>query len=280
MNTIILHKTLRYLAQALAIYLIFRYLPNLAGASLSNTDVLIITVIIMLIYILFENLCSLYTDTSSNQSASCNSTCSLKEGMATISPIPLSSSPQIVDVSAPVNNGADQLDNNDSLDVNYGVESKPAVITSRSPNDNINLDNIDSLIKTRIEQALERKYLKQYEEEKINLDNLPQIERAGSRPDNGIITDDLGYDTDYNHLPMATGQDKDFIYGYSMIPPVDWYPKGYRPPLCVQQGKECPPCPVNTEGLYSDLLDWDNTLRITQPDDINTKYIKKLNAGR
>ena len=62
----LIYKILRYLAQALAIYLIFRFMPELTTGNpntrLNNSDILIITVIIMLVYILFENLCNFYTD--------------------------------------------------------------------------------------------------------------------------------------------------------------------------------------------------------------------------
>jgi hypothetical protein len=93
----LIYRILRYLAQALAIYLLFRFMPELTmgevATRLSNWDVLLVTVIIMLIYILFENLCSLYTDervaaaiasptnmTSTEKTQLCNSVCTVGGG--------------------------------------------------------------------------------------------------------------------------------------------------------------------------------------------------------
>ena len=79
---------------------------------------------------------------------------------------------------------------------------------------------------------------------------------------------------------MATGYDStDYEDGYSYLPPKDWYPQPPFPPVCVTD-KQCPVCPVYTTGTPVDVKEWNDSIRITPPDNINTKFIKKLNAGR
>ncbi len=87
MENIILNF-LKYIALGASIYLMFRYIPN---HSMSNTDILIVAVIIMLIYIVFDNIfstsnCSiLSTSQESDNSKLCNTICNnKKEGMENI----------------------------------------------------------------------------------------------------------------------------------------------------------------------------------------------------
>jgi len=105
-------------------------------------------------------------------------------------------------------------------------------------------------------------------------------EKVGSRMEDDVITNDNPY-TDYNTLPIGLGLDtRDYEYGYSFLPPDRWYPVPPHPPVCVTE-KRCPVCPVFTTGTPVDVKEWNQTLRITPPDTINTKFIKeKLNAGR
>jgi hypothetical protein len=45
--------------------------------------------------------------------------------------------------------------------------------------------------------------------------------------------------------------------------------------------KVCPVCPVYTSGTEVNLKEWNQTRRITPPDNINVNVIKeKLNSGR
>ena len=71
-----------------------------------------------------------------------------------------------------------------------------------------------------------------------------------------------------------------FEYGYSFLPPSQWYPVPPHPPVCTVE-KTCPVCPINTTGLGTDLKEWNASRRVMPPDQINTAYvIDKLNAGR
>lgn len=92
---------------------------------------------------------------------------------------------------------------------------------------------------------------------------------------------DIDYsDVDGNNLPVP----KDYKYsadeyGYSFIPPPLWYNKPIRAPLCViDKDKENIVSPVLAEGLPVDLKEFQSSLKITGPADINTQYIReKLN---
>lgn len=110
--------------------------------------------------------------------------------------------------------------------------------------------------------------------------NSGQIERVGSRQEDGVITNDMPY-TDYNTLPIGLGLNThDYEYGDSFLPPDKWYPVPPHPPVCVTE-KRCPVCPVFTTGSPVDVKDWNQTLRLSAPDNINTTFIKeKLNSGR
>ena len=86
MGNNLIYKILQYTAQILAIFLIFKFLPELTngniGAKLTNVDILMITAIIMLIYILFENLCGVYSHSENNMTQNdkinmCSSICSI-----------------------------------------------------------------------------------------------------------------------------------------------------------------------------------------------------------
>jgi len=68
-------------------------------------------------------------------------------------------------------------------------------------------------------------------------------------------------------------------YGDWFIPPEEWYPPCTRPPVCVTNNG-CPVQPVYTDGTHIDLREYDNSRRITNPENISIPYIKKLNGGK
>jgi len=97
----------------------------------------------------------------------------------------------------------------------------------------------------------------------------------------GVIGNETKYN-DYNILPLPDNYNPNynFEYGYSYLPPDKWFPTPPTPPICVTSNR-CQTCPNPTLGNSANLKEWDNALRITQPDNINIDYInEKLNAGR
>jgi hypothetical protein len=101
-------------------------------------------------------------------------------------------------------------------------------------------------------------------------ENLDQIAVSGGRTRNDLLVNQYKY-SDFNRMPPSFNAD-DFEYGYSYLPPRDWYPLPPYPPVCVSNST----CPVN--GVYldtmtMDLKEWRDTQKITPPDSINTAFI-------
>ena len=106
------------------------------------------------------------------------------------------------------------------------------------------------------------------------------IERGDMRHQKGVMLNEMTYN-DYNTLPLNENMGNyEYDYGYTFMPPANWYPTPPNPPLCVSN-KTCDVCPILTDGTTTELKKWNSSRRITPPDNINTKYIKeKLNSGR
>jgi len=93
MNNQSIYNILKYSAQGLAIYLILRLILALSSNASMNydtTDILLLTIIIMAVYILFENLCGRSTQkhdsmTESEKNNLCSSVCSInRENMTNL----------------------------------------------------------------------------------------------------------------------------------------------------------------------------------------------------
>ena len=147
------------------------------------------------------------------------------------------------------------------------------------------LDNLEALEKIQ-KQKLELENKKQeIIKKKKDLDrpkafSSVNIERGEMRSESGVMDNDMEYH-DFNRLPLDDEiGNKEYEYGYSFLPPKNWYPAPVHPPLCVSNSS-CPVCPLHSDSTVVDLKDFDKTRRITQPDNINTQYIiDKLNSGR
>lgn len=241
----ILYKLLKYSVQALAIYLILRFLPELTNVKMTMTsmDSVIITIIIMLIYILFENLCGLYGMSKDEKEQLCSTVCESKCTKEPMGNIPNSFKQDLQYKASSANDKDARMAEAKAREAKHGIIAVPDV------------------------------------EQQTPMLDIDPINRFGSRAKNDLINDDMKY-TDYNHLPMAQGYDsRNYEYGYSFLPPEKWYPQPPYPPVCVAE-KECPVCPINTSGAPTDMKEWNDSRRVMPPDRINTDYINKLNAGR
>jgi hypothetical protein len=68
-------------------------------------------------------------------------------------------------------------------------------------------------------------------------------------------------------------------YGEVFVDPEAWHPPCLRAPICVTSNG-CPVQPVFTNGTYIDLLEWDDSRRITPPSAVDSEYMAKvLNAN-
>ena len=103
---------------------------------------------------------------------------------------------------------------------------------------------------------------------------------VGSRMEDGVLPTEMPY-TDYNSLPIGADIDtKVDDFSYTFLPPDKWYPVPPHPPVCIAE-KQCPVCPVTTTGSTSNLKEWSEASRVTPGDQVNTKYLnEKLNSGR
>jgi hypothetical protein len=77
--------------------------------------------------------------------------------------------------------------------------------------------------------------------------------------------------SDFNRMPPSFN-DKDFEYGYSFLPPKDWYPLPVYPPVCVSD-KTCLVQPSYTDTVTMDLKEWYQAQKFTPPDSFNTAFL-------
>lgn len=98
----------------------------------------------------------------------------------------------------------------------------------------------------------------------------------------GYIINEMDYsDFDFNSLPVARGY-KTFAdeYGYSFIPPEQWFATPPRAPVCVTTNRE-PVMPMWTTGAPVDVKDFAIASKISGPLGLSVNYVNdKLNAGR
>jgi hypothetical protein len=79
-------------------------------------------------------------------------------------------------------------------------------------------------------------------------------------------------------LPLGAGL-QSWKNDYVLLNTDKWRPAINPIPHCKVE-KECPVCPIYTSGTQVDMKEWNDSVKILPPDNINTKFIKKLNAGR
>lgn len=101
-------------------------------------------------------------------------------------------------------------------------------------------------------------------------ENLDQIAVAGGKTRNDLLVNEMIY-SDFNRMPPSFN-DKDFEYGYSYLPPKDWYPLPPYPPVC-SSNTTCLVQPVYLDNETMNLKEWHETQKITAPDSINTDFI-------
>jgi hypothetical protein len=64
-------------------------------------------------------------------------------------------------------------------------------------------------------------------------------------------------------------------YGEVFVDPEAWHPPCLRAPVCVTSNS-CPVQPVYTNGTYIDLLEWEDSRRITPPSAVDSEYMVKV----
>jgi hypothetical protein len=263
--------------------------------NLSNIDIIFNTVIIVLFFVLVEQLYAKKPENFSNCPSVCNRIEKMTD-MAKVEPkldlvasnLETKIDTKIDTLPAIVNNVQKKTE-----EVFHNEDDKVTMFKNMLEHLKHSVDELHQKINSSqshsSESSMEKPQMEniQNRDMKHNIKEMLQkrdiragIERNGSREEEDVIYNEMGY-TDYNHLPLADNYDNDsFEYGYSFLPPEKWYPQPPFPPMCVTE-KKCNVMPVYASGTPMDVKEWNDSRRITQPDNIKTKYIKeKLNSGR
>jgi len=83
--------------------------------------------------------------------------------------------------------------------------------------------------------------------------------------------DDMVYTTThpFNTVPLGTQ-----LYGYTYLPPENWFRAYERPPVCISK-KSCPVCPV-ADPSTAGLLEFDSNNNTMGAMGIDYRYTKKV----
>lgn len=315
MDSKIMYKALKYIVCSVIVFLSLKFVIK---NDMSLIDIVLLSVIAMLVFAVVENFCGLVTKdnkkVNNKEQSNCKAYCEMKEHMGNVSDNIHFDSPKPTTLSSAteyqkINNQSNQSENNNQISENEPSESYndseyevmeevldefAQTVEPKNYQDK-KLSDYDRFQK-RFAQIIEER--KQKSKEFINKTGLidrnedesyrinvkrrsDDIKSVGMREKDGIKKDsDVQYDVRSYHVIPTVQNEGSFEYGYSMLPPKDWYPVPPFPPVCVSE-KQCPVCPVLTTGTNADLKEWDSSRRITAPDEINVRYVEeKLNSGR
>lgn len=147
--------------------------------------------------------------------------------------------------------------------------------------ENVRVQKHNELIKQEHEQKMNSILTEILEKPEISTNKINEDDKT--RNETGVITDETKYDDYFTVHNIHVGEDYKSApedYGYSFLPPEKWFPINPHPPVC-STNKKCDVCPYMTTGYPVDIKEWNESRRITQPDNINVDYIKdKLNSGK
>jgi hypothetical protein len=271
----LMHKFLKYVLCGLSAYFILQYV---AKNKMSDTDMILIATIVMLLFIIVDYVIGIMSNENKEE---CTSVCSAREHFfsSTYTPSMHDVAPEAVLPSIPFFTPTEQPRPSEPA-VPVPVEpvkprpSEPAVpvpVEPVKPKPNVidadyakvlaaagqlintSLPNGEISFKDKISRNEDGSY-------NIQIYHNPQADSIGSRSENGVLRNEMQY-SDYNTLPQNLNSGS-FEYGYSFLPPANWYPVPPHPPVCVTE-KQCRVCPVYTNGTNVDLKEWDSARRIT-----------------
>jgi hypothetical protein len=107
---------------------------------------------------------------------------------------------------------------------------------------------------------------KVYHELVENEKKAKEVIRKGPRFHNEMVYTNTN---PFNTVPLGTQ-----LYGYTYLPPENWFRAYERPPVCVTD-QRCAVCPLADKGT-ADLMEFDTTNNVVGPDGINLRYAKKV----
>lgn len=242
MDKVYIIRILRYFTIFAAIYLIARFNPK---TELSNTNCILISLTVVILYIMSEYVYNRLYNTSVKSKCS-NNLCNIEEKFA--------------------NNNLDK--NKKSSDSISNIDSKLDLMNKK-------MNKLEDDLHT----MKEKKEDNNKNDDSSSFDDGSDYEFTDNNAyskDNPseYIRTKINY-ANYHNLPYTS--DSDAQYGYSYLPPSNWYKQPPQPPVCVQE-KRCPVCPNMSTPGYTNLLEVEDANDISKPMGINTDYInKKLN---
>lgn len=294
MSQELIHKLLRYLTQGAVIYLLFKYVPK---SPMKDSDILIITAIILLVYIIAENCYQMYFGNSQQ-----NCACNIKEGfdanvISGTNPGTQYDLSSVGSSLSQITTGSEpSMSSSLGSEINKDDPAKLALVKQQS-----------DIVFQQGQQQMQQAHAQLFGQSVQDMQNqIKQVEQAPqpvpaqapqvafpiqssaeTKPVSGYVKNADGtytitsvnpvsqqsfaYNyTDYNTLPVTTGPGT-FEYGYSFLPPSNWYPTPAVPPVCISSGPTCPVCPIYTQGTNLDLKEWNASLSVMPSEQINIK---------
>lgn len=331
-NLQLLYQVLRYILQAIIIYLLLRYVPFI---KLETNKAVIVTIILSILLIAIEYLCywcmkpsvenfqsvqsgictsckvEPFGQKPQNEAPKCRIVCDgdkVKEGYEdTTQEIKPEERRVQSESTEDVPKKPDIVKNDMSREVEQenvrnfgGMYYDEWPFYNRYNNDDTKYStDINQELNTHTDRAREQREIIDVNKARMAMDEQAhstggyetayQEPGAKSQKRKGVdvgrrierdLDNELPY-SDFNMLPVGEGyKSHEYEYGYNFLPPEKWSVQWARPPVCVIDRKQNV-CPVYTQGAPTDVKDFFSSSRITQPDQINTDYIKdKLNSGR
>lgn len=281
MNTEIIYKLLKYLGQGIIIYFLFKYVPK---EPMSDRDILLITTIVILACAVLENITLLYNKNNlvtSGVATQCNAKCTIKEEQTEHMSETTMANSSIITTEEIKQHVQEQIDKQIKEQIDKQVEQikeqikelKQEPIIQSIPKPSVEYNSEPDITQKGTKRNPDGSYT-------ITPVKNSQSTATSSRATDDVMGSEMAYNyTDYNTLPVSTSWDS-WENGASYLPPSQWFPVPPHPPVCVAE-KVCPVCPVFTNGTDVTLKEWNQTRRISPPDNINVKYIEdKLNSGR
>jgi len=272
LNSDMTYKLLKYVVEGIIIYALFKFVPK--EPIMSDKDILSLTIIIVLVYAVFENLYSMYFKEN-------KTVCSLPKPEQVPAEAPKKET--MGNVTSNANNLSDQVSQLSNT-VARLQNSIKTLSVMQNPNTNVlqgtNLNPVPTA--SPPVSTTNGMTVNQNGQYTIPPQTNPQAVSVGSRAQDGVMKNETQFSyIDLNSLPnvspLNTGS---FEQGYSYLPPSQWFPVPPHPPVCVAE-KQCPVCPVTSSNTTLDLKEWDSSRRVSPPDQINVQAIEqKLNSGR
>lgn len=260
-NNEIMYKLLKYLVQGAIIYLFFKFVPK---EPISDNEILLIASAIILAYAISENFYNIFYPTNGNVNVSCDTKCNIKEQMTSL-PQQTTQESNVLSKISELDQKLKQLESD-----RKAFEEQMSISSTQSNNSNQSNVVMQGIVKNNDGSYMITPVLNE------------SAKAIGSRSTDGVFDakKEVALASNYTDFTVFPPANDMFVEGSSYLPPSQWYPVPPRPPVCVTE-KVCPVCPVYTEGTNVSLQEWDNSRRITPPDNINVDFItEKLNAGK